>query len=202
MSSETCHRSPDNIWDLITIIQFDDSILYGPPYKCKDENKSFIYKMLHPRKRFKNSDLFYRYLSRIMLEMSLHVLLFYYISQTTININMDKDDNNHSYYIALLETLQFTQSSDIDIAKHWCTIMQKQLYSLCHPIKSPLDQIKDNDTDKRKKDKNKDKNKDKYKDKYKALGITMEVIFVNNYWPNTVKETFCCQNNINLVIYK
>ena len=157
MSSETCHKSPDNIWDLITIIQFDDSILYGPPYKCKDENKSFVYRMLHPRKRFKNSDLFYRYLSRIMLEMSLHVFLFYYISQTTINIDKNDTNNNHSYYVALLETLQFTQSSDIDIAKHWCTIIQKQLYSLSNPPNNKQIKMDDNkDKDKKKKKKNKD----------------------------------------------
>merc|ERR1712032_1620217 len=132
MSAALCHASPDNIWDHITIIQFDDCILYGPRYQASEPNKSYLHRMLHPRKRFKTPDLFYRYLSRLMLEMSLHVCLFFYISQTIVN---DKMIEPNAYYVALLETLQFTQSSDIDIAKNWCYIMQKQLYLLS---KSPL----------------------------------------------------------------
>merc|ERR1711923_545207 len=85
--------------------------------------------MLHPRKRFKTPNLFYRYVSRLMLEMSLHVFLFFHISQTITSSDIEPN----AYYIALLETLQFTQPSDIDIAKHWCRIMQKQLFLLCRP---------------------------------------------------------------------
>ena len=75
--------------------------------------------------------------SRIILEMSLHVWLFYYISQSAINVQVPiKDDETgpHQYYMALLETLQFTEGADIDIAKHWCHVMQSQLYRMCSPI--------------------------------------------------------------------
>merc|ERR1712129_103356 len=129
----------------VTIVQFDDCILYGPRYQASEPNKSYLHRMLHPRKRFKTPDLFYRYLSRLMLEMSLHVCLFFYISQTIVN---DKMIEPNAYYVALLETLQFTQSSDIDIAKNWCHIMQKQLYLLRNPPLIPaLGQIDDGTKD-------------------------------------------------------
>ena len=139
MASELCHESEDNLWDLVTMIQFDECILYGPNphHQMEDEAKSFLHRMLHPRKRFKTPNLFYRYVSRIMLEMSLHVWLFYYISQSTVSVqamtNGDGVDHNQ-YYMALLETLQFSCGADIDIAKHWCHVMQSQLYRMTTPI--------------------------------------------------------------------
>merc|ERR1712032_938988 len=143
MSAALCHASPDNIWDHITIIQFDDCILYGPRYQASEPNKSYIHRMLHPRKRFKTPNLFYRYLSRMMLEMSLHVFLFYFISQTIVNADIEPN----AYYVALLETLQFTQPSDIDIVKNWCHIVQKQLYLLSDPPKLPTIPISNELTD-------------------------------------------------------
>jgi len=137
-SSATLQRSDDNLWDLVTMIQFDDCILYGPNprHKMEEESKSFLHRMLHPRKRFKSPNLFYRYLSRVILEMSLHVWLFYYISQSAVNVHSptrDGDRGLDAYYVALLETLQFSCGADIDIAKHWCDVMQSQLYRMCGP---------------------------------------------------------------------
>ena len=93
--------------------------------------------MLHPRRRFKTPNLLYRYLSRLMLEMSLHCFLFFFISQTQLD-QLDGQDADH-YFAALLETLQFTHPSDVDIAKHWCGLMQKQLARLCQSQRRPKD---------------------------------------------------------------
>lgn len=141
MSAALCSESEDTLWTKVTMIQFDDCILFGPnpsaTLKAEEHSKSFVHRMLFPRKRFKTHNLFYRYLSRMMLEMSLHVWLFYYISQqNTVNIVAANEGDGHcQYYMALLETLQFSCGADIDIAKHWCAVMQRQLYRLSRPIR-------------------------------------------------------------------
>ena len=56
MSQALCQQSEDHVWDLVTMIQFDDCILYGPnpKHKAGEEARSFLHRMLQPRKRFKS----------------------------------------------------------------------------------------------------------------------------------------------------
>eukprot|EP01084_Bolivina_argentea_P284473 487572_1 len=129
MSAEQLQNSSDDVLDLVTIIQFDESIVYAPIYRYEDKKKAWLSIMSVNRKRFKTPTIFCRQLSCRLLEMSLHVLLFCYIAQIT-ELEDEHIHLNLPYLSALLETVAFTQSSDVDIAKNWALKMQNQALTL------------------------------------------------------------------------
>src|SRR5690349_7333599 len=58
--------------------------------------------------------------------MSLYAYLFYCMSQYALLTIPNLDPTLH--YQQLLTNLYFSEPQDCDIAKHWCHIMQRQLY--------------------------------------------------------------------------